>query len=366
MSYLELATAQLGRISDAHRLRKLEPDVPQAAVNFASNDYLAMATEPRVVEALRRAKRVGSGGARLLGGRSREHWLLEEELAAFVGRERALLFSSGYLAALGGIAALALTVDAAYSDELNHASLIDGLRTSHLVRNVYPHRDLPPKSGRANRALIVTESLFSMEGDRAPLDAMLADLNEGDVLLVDEAHAIGVAGREGRGLAHHLQDKRVVVMGTLSKALGSQGGFIAGPAPVIELMVNTARTFIFDTAPAPPLALAARLALLLVRTADDRRARIERNIRVLREAVAAAGLESPDVAGPILPVLVGDETRTKVLENALLEQMIYAPAVRPPTVPAGTSRLRLSVRSDHTEDQVLRFAHALAACTATL
>ncbi|MDP9018150.1 MAG: 8-amino-7-oxononanoate synthase [Candidatus Eremiobacteraeota bacterium] len=366
MSYLDAARALLEQIAGHHRLRAILPDAPKYTIDFSTNDYLALATDSRVVEALRRAKRVGSGGARLLGGRHREHWMLEEDLANFLRRERALVFSSGYLAAMGAITVLAQTVTAAYSDELNHASLIDGLRATKLERHIFKHGKLPPKSQRISPALIVTESIFSMDGDRAPLDAMLADLNEGDVLLVDEAHAIGVAGEQGSGLASHLGDERVVIMGTLSKSLGAQGGFIAGPRPFIELLINTARTFIFDTALPPSVALAARLALYIARGADDRRERIAQVTAKLRTGVAALGFPAIDQLGPIVPVIVGREESAKSLETLLLEQHIYAPAVRPPTVPPGTSRLRLSIRSDHSEDQMNKFLHALEQCIATL
>ena len=364
MSYLERASELLSRIAAGHRLREVLPDAAKYTIDFSTNDYLALATDSRVVEALRRAKRVGSGGARLLGGRHREQWMLEEDLASHVQRERALLFSSGYLAALGAIGTLAQTVEAAYSDELNHASLIDGLRATKLQRHIFPHGKLPARSERRTPALIVTESIFGMEGDRAVLPAMVADLHPGDVLLVDEAHAIGVAGPQGSGLASALQDDRVVVMGTLSKALGSQGGFIAGPATFIELLLNTARTFIFDTALPPSLALAARLALYIARGADDRRARIEQNAMQLAEGVASLGYPPLGKLGPIVPVLIGDAQKAKAIEMALLEQHIYAPAVRPPTVPPQTSRLRLSIRSDHTHTQIDQFVHALG-CIAT-
>lgn len=358
MNYQDRARAILETIAAQHRLRAVLPDAPKFTIDFSTNDYLGLSTDARVVEAVRRAKRAGSGGARLLGGRDRDHWLLEEELARFVRRERALIFSSGYLAAMGAITALAQTVSAAYSDELNHACIIDGFRQTKLSRHIYTHRALPPKGERTDGALIVTETIFSMDGDRCDVDAVVADLNAGDVLLLDEAHALGVAGPQGRGLASHLQDERIVIMGTLSKAFGSQGGFIAGPATAIDLLVNTARTFIFDTALAPPLAVAARVGLYLATGADDRRERLARNAALLSAGLLHMGLTGAHL-GPIVPVLVGSNDAAKALEIKLLEQHIYAPAVRPPTVPAGTSRLRLSVRSDHKERQIEQFLHAL-------
>jgi len=360
MTYLHRARARLLEIEAQSRLRLLRGDEQRYAVDFSTNDYLAMSTEPQVVEALRRANRVGSGGARLLGGRHREHWLLEEDLAAYVGREGALLFSSGYLAAIGAITALAATVRTAYSDARNHASLIDGLRATKLQRRIYPHRLLPQKSERDTPALIVTESLFGMDGDRADLPAMLADLGADDILLVDEAHAIGVAGPQGRGLAFELSDERVVVIGTLSKALGALGGFVAGPKPVIELLVNTARTFMFDTALPPPVALAARISLYLALKADDRRARIARAVTRLQDGLSQAPFDVPRTKGPIVPVIVGSEAAALDLQERLRVQSIGAPAIRPPTVPLATSRLRLSVRSDHTDENVQRFLEAVS------
>jgi 8-amino-7-oxononanoate synthase len=360
VSYLSRVRATLEEIEAHQRLRELLGAQERFAVDFSTNDYLALATEPQVVTALRRADRVGSGGARLLGGGHREHWLLEQELAAFVGRERALLFSSGYLAAVGAITALAVTVGAAYSDEHNHASLIDGLRATKLERRIYAHRCLPRKNEREAPALIVTESLFSMDGDRADVAAILADLGDGDILLVDEAHAIGVAGPHGAGLAAGLRDERIVVVGTLSKALGALGGFVAGPAAVIDLLVNTARTFIFDTALPPAIALAARIALYLARGADDRRARIERTAARLQQSLRESAFDVPEIGGPIVPVIVGSEAAALELEAHLRRQLVRAPAIRPPTVPPGTSRLRLSVRSDHSDDQIARFLQAVS------
>ncbi|MBV8727710.1 MAG: aminotransferase class I/II-fold pyridoxal phosphate-dependent enzyme [Candidatus Eremiobacteraeota bacterium] len=340
-----------------------ERDEPYA-VDFSTNDYLALARNPQVVTALQRANRVGSGGARLLGGRQREHLLLEQDLASYLRREGALLFSSGYLAAIGAITALAPTVRAAYSDARNHASLIDGLRATKLERYVYEHNRLPAKIARKSPAMIVTESLFSMDGGRARLPAMLADLNDDDILLVDEAHAIGVAGPSGAGLAFDLNDERVVIIGTLSKALGAQGGFVAGPAPIIELLVNTARTFIFDTALPPAIALAARIALYLAKSADDGRARIRTLTDQLQSVLRSGGYNVPAVEGPIVPVIIGRASEAVSLSERLQRELINAPAIRPPTVPEGSSRLRLSIRADHTDDQILRFTEALA-CTVT-
>lgn len=359
MSYLDGVTAALAQIRAESRYRELPSDELSGVIDFSSNDYLGLATDPQVVEALRHATRVGSGGARLLGGRHREHFLLEQDLAGWLGRERALLFSSGYHAALGAIPVLANLAGSILSDARNHASLIDGIRLARRAHTIYPHGTVPGKHDVS--ALIVSESIFSMDGDAIDPAAILAQLRDDDVLLVDEAHALGVVGREGAGLARELDDPRVVVLGTLSKALGGHGGFIAGPAPVIELLVNRARTFIFDTAPAPALALAARIALLLTRNGDTRRDRLNANAARLREALG----QNQGVGG-IVPLALGSEDRALRVAQRLLERRIVAPAIRPPTVPPGTSRLRFSVRADHRAEQVDVLIDELQQCIATL
>lgn len=351
----------LDEIRALDRYREIEPHRPTGAIDFASNDYLGLATEPQVVEAFRRAKRVGSGGARLLGGPDREHSMLEEELAQWLGRERALLFSSGYLAALGATTVLASVTGSILSDERNHASLIDGIRLSRAPRTIYPHARLPDRSG-ASPALVVTESIFGMDGDAVDPRDVLAQLGAGDALLVDEAHALGVAGPHGAGLACALDDRRVVVLATLSKALGTLGGFVAGPAPLIDLLVNRARSFIYDTALPPAIALAARVALLLARKADDRRQRLFQNVERLRAGLSELGFAVTNAPSPIVPLVLGSEERARSVARALAERKIYAPAIRPPTVPAGTSRLRFSVRCDHTAEQVDLLLKELRRC----
>lgn len=364
MTYLAQVGYALEQIRALGRYRALEAAAPHAVADFSSNDYLALAADPRVVQALQRATRVGSGGARLLGGRHRDHAALEEELARHLGRERALLFSSGYLAAHGAVGVLARFARVVYSDRLNHACLIDAVRASGLPREIYPHGALPPKSARSAAALVVTESIFSMDGDCADVGAILAQLGDDDVLLVDEAHALGVAGPQGAGLAYGLNDPRVVVMGTLSKALGAAGGFVAGPAPLIELLVNAARTFIFDTALPPAVALAARVALMLSRSEPERRIRLHAAAAHLRAGLQALGLPAHAWETPIIPVVLGEERRAMAVCEAALARGVYAPAVRPPTVPPGSSRLRISLRADHTIEQVDLLLEALK-CTAT-
>ncbi len=365
MNYLDRALVLLEEIRAQGRYREVRTHSLAGALDFSSNDYLALATHPQVVEAFRRATRVGSGGARLLGGSHREHSLLEEELAQWLGRERVLLFSSGYHAALGAIAVLARTVERIYSDQLNHASLIDGIRGTHVERFVYAHGTLPRRAQRGGGALIVTESIFGMDGDAIDLESMLADLGDDDVLLIDEAHALGVTGPSGTGRAFALADPRVVVMGTLSKAFGAQGGFIAGPATLIELLVNQARPFIFDTAMPPAVALASRVALSLIRKADVARAQLHDNVRRLRAGLSALGYPTIDGPSPIVPVVLGSEERAVEIAGELERKRIYAPAIRPPTVPPGSSRLRLSVRADHQSEHIDLLVQGLAKCIVT-
>lgn len=364
MTYLRRIEDALGVIREHGRYRELQSEEPRYVADFSTNDYLALASDSRMVEAMRHVKRVGSGGARLLGGRHREHWLLETDLARWVGRERALLFSSGYLAALGAIQVLSQFADTIYSDALNHACLIDGIRASKTPRAIYPHAQLPSRSERRSRSLIVAESLFGMDGDTLDVRAIVDDLGDDDILLLDEAHALGILGPEGAGLAHGIADPRIVVLGTLGKAVGSAGGFIAGPAPLIELLINASRTFIFDTAPPPAIAFAARVGVMLARGAEDRRGRLRAKTLRLREGLRSLGFPALDADTPIVPIIVGEERRAMDLMARCLERGVYAPAVRPPTVPAGTSRLRVSMRADHTDEQVDLLLDALA-CIAT-
>ncbi len=329
-------------------------------LDFSSNDYLGLSVHPEVVAALHGARRVGSGGSRLLAGAFEEHDRLEGELAALTGRECALLFSSGYHAALGAIGALASAVQACWSDRLNHASLIDGIRATHLARHVYPHLQFAQQRRGGEPALVVTESLFGVDGDAADLPRIAQALGPDDILFVDEAHALGVLGPEGRGLAYEIRDPRIVVMGTLSKAFGAHGGFVAGPQVAIAYLQSRARAFIFDTALPPAVADAARAGVRLARDAVAARARLSALAERLREGLTARGYRVPSGMGPIVPVLVGEVEPTLELAERLRRQGINAPPIRPPTVPEGTCRLRVTLRADHTNDDVDRLLAALA------
>ncbi len=361
MSYLDRVRTELAVLTAKQRRRAARTRIPDGAIDFSSNDYLGLARDERVLAALRGATRVGSGGSRLLGGAAGEYAQLEAALAEWTGRERALLFSSGYLAAIGAITALAPCVTAAYSDALVHACIIDGLRLTKLERHIVPHAALPDRSAGAGGALIVTESAFGMDGSRAPIATHVADLREDDVLVIDEAHALGVAGPHGAGHASAFRDERIVLIGTLSKALGAAGGFVAGPAEVIELLVSTARSFIFDTAMPPAIAAAAQRSLRIVRDAegDALRARLDASAARVRGELRELGYDVPGDAGPIVPVVLGSESAALGVARALEERGVYAPAVRPPTVPAGACRLRLSVRANHTDAEIGALVQAL-------
>ena len=352
MTYLDRARGALETIRAQGRYREVQTEGPKCAADFSSNDYLGLARDSRMIEAMRHVEAVGSGGARLLGGRHREHALLEQDVARWLGRERALLFSSGYLAALGAIPVLAPLVDGIYSDELNHASLIDGMRAAKTERHVYPHGAIPAPGTRRGSALIVSESLFGMDGDVVEAAQLVDALGGDDVLLIDEAHAIGVLGQAGAGTARGIQDDRIVVLGTLGKAVGAAGGFVAGPATIIELLVNAARTFIFDTAMPPAIAFAARVGIMLAKSAEERRERLRANVERLHRGLHVLGFPVPARAVPIVPVIAGSEQNAMELMRRCSERGVYAPAVRPPTVPPGSSRLRVSVRADHTAEQI--------------
>jgi 8-amino-7-oxononanoate synthase len=354
VSYLDRIRAKLAVVASQRRERTARTAIPNGAADFSSNDYLGLARDHRVVAALHVAGRVGSGGSRLLGGAHAEHAALESALAEWTGREQARLFSSGYLAAIGAITALASCVDVAYSDELVHACMIDGLRLTKLERHIVPHGTFPDRSNDVRAALIATESAFGMDGSLTPLSAFVARLQPGDVLLVDEAHALGVSGRAGSGHASIFRDERVVVIGTLSKALGAAGGFVAGPAEVIDLLTNTARTFIFDTALPPPVAAAATSALNVVRSAegDALRAGLRALSARVRGELRNFGYDVPGEEGPTVPVVLGSERAALTLARGLEERGVYAPASRPPTVPSGSSRLRLTLRADHTAAEI--------------
>ena len=378
----ELATleaAGLGR-----RVRTLEsasePEVildGRRVLCLASNNYLGLAAHPDVVDAAAEAARkygAGAGSARLVTGGLVIHDELEARLAAFKGTEAALLFSSGYLANLGTVSALVGPGDAVFSDSLNHASIIDGCRLSKADVHVYRHADADHlaalleawrrTTGPDARALVVTDSVFSMDGDVAPLAGIVdACERHGAVAMVDEAHATGVVGPGGRGAVagFGLEGRVGVVMGTLSKSLGAAGGFIAGSADLCAYLRNRARSFVFDTALPPPTAAAALAALDILQREPERPVRARRLAARLATGLRAAGYEVPDPAAAVLPVVVGAPEAAVGLSARLLDAGVLVTAIRPPSVPEGTSRLRATVMATHTDLQIDRAVAAFAA-----
>jgi 8-amino-7-oxononanoate synthase len=339
---------------------------------LCSNDYLGLAGHPRVRTAAAEAAMrwgAGAGSARLISGNMPPHCELERRLAAFKGYESALLFGSGYLANTGTIAALAGRGEVVFSDELNHASIVDGCRLSRAEIFVYRHADvehlawgLREAGGRG--ALIVTDGLFSMDGDVAPL-AELAELarRHGCRLLVDEAHATGAFGPGGRGsvAAAGLSGEVDVVVGTLGKALGSYGAYVCAAAELTEYLLNAARSFVFSTAPPPPAAAAAQAALDMLEAHPERVERVAANAATLRRALAAEGLPVGGSGAQIVPLAIGDAKPTMSLCEQLLEGGVFVQGIRPPTVPEGTSRLRFSVTATHRRAELEHAAELVGA-----
>lgn len=342
--------------------------------NFCSNDYLGLASDPRLTTAFTRAAArwgVGSGASHLVCGHSLEHHALEEELAAFTGRERVLLFSTGYMANTGIIQALLGKDDAVFEDELNHASLIDGGRLARCEYLRYGHNDVADleqklKASGAGRKLVVSDGVFSMDGDVAPLQALARVALQHDAwLMVDDAHGFGVLGATGGGLAESLvlgQQQLPVLVGTLGKAFGTFGAFVAGSEALVEYLINSARSYIFTTALPPAVAAASRESLRVIREGDDLRARLHDHIAHFRREAATLGLALLASDTPIQPLILGDNERALAWSAALQERGLLVGAIRPPTVPAGTARLRITLTAGHARADVDRLLEALAAC----
>ena len=342
--------------------------------NFCSNDYLGLASDPRLTTAFTRAAArwgVGSGASHLVCGHSLEHHALEEELAAFTGRERVLLFSTGYMANTGIIQALLGKDDAVFEDELNHASLIDGGRLARCEYLRYGHNDVADleqklKASGAGRKLVVSDGVFSMDGDVAPLQALARVAQQHDAwLMVDDAHGFGVLGATGGGLAESLvlgQQQLPVLVGTLGKAFGTFGAFVAGSEALVEYLINSARSYIFTTALPPAVAAASRESLRVIREGDDLRARLHDHIAHFRREAATLGLALLASDTPIQPLILGDNERALAWSAALQERGLLVGAIRPPTVPAGTARLRITLTAGHARADVDRLLEALTAC----
>ncbi|MES2917555.1 MAG: 8-amino-7-oxononanoate synthase [Pseudomonadota bacterium] len=343
-------------------------------LNFCSNDYLGLASDPRLTAAFTRAAErwgVGSGASHLVCGHTLEHHALEDELAAFTGRERVLLFSTGYMANTGIIQALLGKQDAVFEDELNHASLIDGGRLARCEYQRYGHNDVADlghklKASSAGRKLVVSDGVFSMDGDVAPLQALARVAQQNEAwLMVDDAHGFGALGATGGGLAESLglgQRELPVLVGTLGKAFGTFGAFVAGSEALVEYLINSARSYIFTTALPPAVAAASRESLRLIREGDELRARLHGHIAHFRHEAGNLGLDLLPSDTPIQPLILGGNERALAWSAALQERGLLVGAIRPPTVPAGTARLRVTLTAGHARADVDRLLEALASC----
>ena len=343
-------------------------------LSFCSNDYLGLANEPALVEAACAGARqwgVGSGAAHLVSGHLVPHEALEQALASFTGFARALLFSTGYMANLGIVPALAGRGDAIFADKLNHASLIDAVqlaRTQGAESQRYAHGDMAAlerllAASTARRKLILTDAVFSMDGDLAPLPALFALAERFDAwLVVDDAHGFGVLGPQGRGsLAHFALPNaaRVVYMGTLGKAAGVSGAFVAASESVIDWLINRARSAIFTTASSPVMACALLASLQLIENGDARRAHLQALIAQLRTGLADTRWRLPYSPTAIQPLIIGDNHEALRVAHALYERGLWVPAIRPPTVPKGSARLRISLSAAHQPEHLARLVDAL-------
>lgn len=341
-------------------------------VLLGSNNYLGLSTHPQVIAAAVEVTQTfgtGASGSRLISGNSELYTTLETNLAKAKNTEAALVFSSGYTANTGVIPILAGEGDLILSDALNHASIIDGCRLSRATKKVYRHcdvehlKDLLSASTRFRRRLIVTDGVFSMDGDIAPLPDIYDLATEYDaMLLVDDAHGFGVLGRDGSGTVAHfgLENRDIIQMGTLSKAIGALGGYIAGSRALVELLINKARGFIFTTGLPPATLAAANAALSVMRSSPDLRQRLFLHARTLKTALIDLGYTLLASDTQILPVVLGNPQRATSIADALLAEGVFAPAIRPPAVPPDTSRLRLTVMATHTEAEIQQAIDAFA------
>jgi glycine C-acetyltransferase len=342
-------------------------------LNFCSNNYLGLADDPRLAEAAVHALKeegFGSGASRLVCGNMTSHRRLEEAIARFKHVERCLLFTSGYMANAGIIPALFDREDIIFSDKLNHASIIDGILLSRAEHKRYPHKDtaaleeMLAGASAYRRRLIVTDTVFSMDGDCAPLKDIVALAQKYDAMvMVDEAHGFGVLGENGRGLVEHLglEGQIDIQMGTLSKAAGSFGAYCCGSHELIELIINRARSFIYTTGLPPMVAAAGTKAIEIMAAEPGRRQNLLKNADGVRTALRGLGFDTMGSQAPIIPVLVKDPSTALLFTKKLLERGIFVQAIRPPTVPAGTARLRITVMATHTQQDIGRLIEAVTA-----
>ncbi|GGB88330.1 8-amino-7-oxononanoate synthase [Marinobacterium zhoushanense] len=380
MSFDQLEAAlEERRSAHLYRRRRLlqSPQGPEVVVDgvaglaFCSNDYLGLANHPALQRAMIEGVErfgVGGGASHLVMGHTTAHHALEEALAEWTGRPRALLFSTGYMANMGSINALLDKQDAVFEDRLNHASLLDGGLLSGARFQRYLHNDvdsLTQRLGRtdARRKLVVTDGVFSMDGDIADLPGLSAATREaGGWLMVDDAHGFGCLGQQGGGCVEHFGlgiDEVPVLMGTLGKAFGTAGAFVAGSETLIETLIQFARSYIYTTSMPPAVAWATLASLKLVREESWRRDKLNQLIAQFRRGAAELGFELMDSPTPIQPIVIGEADQALGISQALEQQGIYVTAIRPPTVPVGSSRLRVTLTATHSEEQVNRLLEAL-------
>lgn len=329
----------------------------QQQIVFSSNNYLGMANNERLVNAAGTVLRdfgVGSSGSRLTTGNSEWHEKLEKRIASFKKTEAALLLSSGYLANVGVLSSLPEKGDVLLSDQLNHASIIDGCRLSKADTVIYNHVDMIKLEEKLKetacyqRRFIVTDGVFSMDGTIAPLDQIMSLAKRYDAfVIVDDAHATGVLGENGGGTSEYFGVFPDVVIGTLSKAIGTEGGFVAGSKVLIDFLLNNARTFIFQTAIPPSICAASYTALEIIEHSKEKRQLLLSKVKQIKMSLKEMGYTVKGGHTPIIPVIIGDTQKTVTFANSLQEKGIYAPAIRPPTVAIGESRIRLTVTTDH-------------------
>jgi len=363
------------KVADSPQGPRMRIDGEQRLV-FCSNDYLGLADDPRLAEAMHRGiddYGVGAGAAHLINGHFTPHQRLEEELAEWLGVDAARLFSTGYMANLGVVGALVGRGDTVLADRLNHASLVDAAQLSGARLSRYRHGDMADLERRLAAArgerLILTDGVFSMDGDIAPLAELVELAERFDAwLVVDEAHAFGVLGHQGRGSFEAVgivPGERVLRVGTLGKAFGTAGAFVAGAAQPLEVLLQRARTYLFTTAQPPAVAEASRAALSVVREEDWRRRRLRALIRAFREGAASlSGLETMPSSTPIQPLRVGDSDRALFLAERLAQRGLMVPAIRPPTVPRGSARLRITLSAVHDDADLAQLLDALASLPA--
>ncbi len=352
------------RISESAQQPRMQIDGKET-LTFCSNDYLGLANHPDILKAFKQAAEkygVGSGAAHLINGHSIEHQKLEEELADFTGRDRALLFSTGYMANMGVVNALMERGDMIFADKLNHASLIDAGLLSKAKMKRYAHNDINAlqklyDQNTAKNTMILSDGVFSMDGDIAPTK-QLAQIAERQKawLMVDDAHGFGTLGETGAGLLEQenlSQQDAPILMATLGKAIGTAGAFIAGNNDLIEYLIQTARTYTYTTAMPPALAAATRASLKIVQQDNERRERLKQLIQQFKKGAAEIGLELMPSQTAIQPIMIGETKQAVTISERLEQKGILVTAIRPPTVPEGTARLRVTISAAHTKDDIV-------------